>query len=163
VTVVESGGHLTVSVDGILYIDQAITLPDSVLIGFTAGTGGLTNQHLVANVSILAKDLTPAPILAVLPDSVNFGNTAVTTTASSTIEITNWGNSALTITAITAPSAPFGVTGLPVVGSSIAPGAIMTATITFTPGAAGLASGSLVLQSNGGTVTVALTGTGTGG
>jgi hypothetical protein len=51
------GGHLRVIVDGDLKIDQPINLPATVRPGFTAATGGLTDQHIVRNVRIT----TPAP------------------------------------------------------------------------------------------------------
>ena len=66
------GGHLRVIVDGDLKIDQPINLPATVRPGFTAGTGGLTDQHIVRNVRIT----TPAqPVVpAIRTDATVFVN-----------------------------------------------------------------------------------------
>ncbi len=45
-------GTLTVSIDGTRYLSTPVTLPPEVLVGFTAGTGGLTDVHSVANVHV---------------------------------------------------------------------------------------------------------------
>ena len=131
-----------------------------MLVGFTGGTGGLTDQHSVANVVIVAEDATPRPVLTITPNPVAFGTTTVSTTASSTITITNTGSAPLTITTVTGPAGPFGATGLPVNGSVLVAGASITATVTFTPTALGAANGSVVFQTDGGNVTVTLTGAG---
>ncbi|MBJ7330107.1 MAG: PQQ-dependent sugar dehydrogenase [Solirubrobacteraceae bacterium] len=47
-----SGGVLKLSVDGVERVSQAVTLPDRVLVGFSAGTGGRTNRHAVSNATI---------------------------------------------------------------------------------------------------------------
>jgi hypothetical protein len=159
-TVTTSSGHLKVSIDGTQYLDQVVTLPGSVLIGFTGGTGGLVDQHAVANVSIIAEASSPRPMLAVTPNPVAFGTTTVATTATRTITVTNVGNAPMTITGVTVPTAPFGATGSPVVGGVIAAGSSVTATVTFAPTVPGAAAGSLIIQTDGGTVTVTLTGTG---
>ena len=41
---------LTVAVDGTQVLSQAVTLPASAYVGFTAGDGSLTNRHAVSNV-----------------------------------------------------------------------------------------------------------------
>jgi Big-like domain-containing protein/lectin family protein/HYDIN/CFA65/VesB family protein/centrosomal CEP192-like protein/putative pyrroloquinoline-quinone-binding quinoprotein len=80
------GGHLRVIVDGDLTIDQPINLPATVRPGFTAATGGLTDQHVVRNVRIT----TPAP--PVLPPirtdttvAVNGRNTLTTPTLTTAV------------------------------------------------------------------------------
>jgi len=59
VTITGIGGAtqtITVSVDGIQVLDQtaAFNVPTNALVGFTGGTGGLTDVHTVSNVSITA-------------------------------------------------------------------------------------------------------------
>ncbi len=49
-----SGGKLTVTVDGKAYLSKAVTLPPSVLVGFTAATGAMTDNHVVSGVAITA-------------------------------------------------------------------------------------------------------------
>ncbi|MCP4807866.1 MAG: hypothetical protein GY913_10030 [Proteobacteria bacterium] len=46
-------GHLTVSIDGVAYIDQAVSVSSfPAYVGFTAGTGSLTNEHLIKSLSV---------------------------------------------------------------------------------------------------------------
>jgi hypothetical protein len=52
VRVAVAAGVVTVTVDGAPVISRAVALPERVLIGFSAATGGLTNRHTVANVTI---------------------------------------------------------------------------------------------------------------
>jgi hypothetical protein len=52
VSVSYSGGVLSVLIDGNAACSAAVALPSNVLIGFTAGSGGNTDQHAVGNVSI---------------------------------------------------------------------------------------------------------------
>ncbi len=49
---------ITVWVDGTQALSSAVTLPSQVLLGFTGGTGGLTDAHKAANVSV-AGEATP--------------------------------------------------------------------------------------------------------
>jgi hypothetical protein len=51
-------GVLAVSVDGVSVLGTNVTLPGSVLVGFTGACGGLYDRHAVTNVSISAS---PAP------------------------------------------------------------------------------------------------------
>ena len=45
-------GRLQVKVAGTQVLDTAVSLPANVLVGFSAGTGGLTNRHLVSAVKV---------------------------------------------------------------------------------------------------------------
>ncbi|RAG85391.1 hypothetical protein DN069_12090 [Streptacidiphilus pinicola] len=45
---VTAASHLVVSVDGVQEIDQAVTLPNKVLVGFTAGVGASTDTFAVS-------------------------------------------------------------------------------------------------------------------
>jgi hypothetical protein len=58
---------LTVTMDGSQVLTYATSLPPSVLVGFTGGTGGLTDIHAVQNVSITSG--TPPPSPTVTPAS----------------------------------------------------------------------------------------------
>ena len=46
------GGRLQVKVAGVQVLDTAVSLPANVLVGFSAGTGGLTDRHLVSAVKV---------------------------------------------------------------------------------------------------------------
>jgi glucose/arabinose dehydrogenase len=162
VSITTGGGRLKVSIDGVQYLDQAVTLPPTVKVGFTAATGGLTNVHTVSNVVVNTAAGTPTtPILSVTPNPVAFGSVRVGTTATAFATISNTGTAPLTISSTTAPAAPFAATGLPAPGTTIAPGSSVTANLTFTPTAAGAAAGTLGIVSNGGNATIPLSATGT--
>ncbi len=49
VEVTYTGGVLTLILDGTTVLSNAITLPSSVLLGFTGATGGLTNDHIISS------------------------------------------------------------------------------------------------------------------
>ena len=52
VKVVTANGTITVSVDGTQILSQAVTLPTSAYLGFSAGTGGLNNRHAITHLSV---------------------------------------------------------------------------------------------------------------
>jgi hypothetical protein len=54
VGVTVSGGKVTVTIDGKQYLSVAVTVPKLVLVGFTAGTGTGTDDHIVTGVKITA-------------------------------------------------------------------------------------------------------------
>ena len=104
---------------------------------------------------------TGSATLSASPTSVSFASQAVgSTSAAQTVTISNTGTAAASVSSITAGS-PFGETNT--CGSSIAAGGSCTASVTFTPTAAGAASASLTVASNAtdASLAVALSGTGT--
>ena len=56
ITVSTTATSITVSVDGTQVLTQAVALPASAYIGFSAGCGSLTNRHAIANLTV-----TPGP------------------------------------------------------------------------------------------------------
>jgi hypothetical protein len=54
VTVTTTSTSVTVAIDGTTVLTQPATLPASAYLGFSAGTGGLTNRHAVASVLVTA-------------------------------------------------------------------------------------------------------------
>jgi hypothetical protein len=52
-------GTLTVWVEGVQVLSQAVTLPAQALFGFSGGSGGLTDNHQVSNV-VVAGDASPS-------------------------------------------------------------------------------------------------------
>ncbi len=101
-----------------------------------------------------------APHLAVSASAVNVGSVTVGQSASATFTVSNTGTGPLTFSTVTGPAAPFSATGLPAVGSTLAAGASATVTARFSPNASGTANATISFVSNGGSATVALTGTG---
>ncbi|MFG2043316.1 choice-of-anchor D domain-containing protein [Dactylosporangium sp. NPDC048998] len=97
--------------------------------------------------------------LGATPSALSFGT--VPTGASKTlgVSITNTGTGPVTITSSTAPAAPFTATGLPANGTTIAAGSSVSVSVKYAPTAAGNQSGSLVIASSAGSVTVPVSGT----
>jgi len=93
------------------------------------------------------------------PKTFSFGSVPAGTDAPTTVMITNGGTAAQKISKITTPGGPFKVTGLPAVGTSIAAGQSVTASVRYAPTAAGSSSGTLTVTGTAGTAAaVTLTG-----
>ena len=105
-----------------------------------------------------------APVIAVLPASIAFGNVNLNTPAQQTLTVSNTGDAALNVTGIMATGN--NATEFPVSpGSfSVAAGQSQAVTVTFTPAAVGDRSASLAIAHNAGgsPATVPLGGTGVG-
>jgi len=100
------------------------------------------------------------PGVSLSPSSLSFSSQAVgTTSAAQTVTLTNSGNAALNITGISAIG-DFAQTNN--CGSSVAAGANCSISVTFTPTASGLRSGTLSVSDNapGSPQTVSLSGSG---
>ncbi len=97
--------------------------------------------------------------LEVTPPLVTFGGTAVGGHLSGSATFKNVGSAPLTINAVHLPSAPFGASGVPAVGSTIAAGGEVTVTVTFDPTAPGTFESTIGLDTTGGNDEVGLSGT----
>jgi Big-like domain-containing protein len=97
------------------------------------------------------------------PARLVFSAVKGTTSPARPVLLRNVGGSPLTITAVTT-AAPFAVS-TPTLPATVAPGASITASVTFAPGATapGPVGGLLTVASNGGTARVTLRGLGTNG
>jgi hypothetical protein len=107
---------------------------------------------------------TSQPLLQVAPASVSFGSVAVgATSAASTVQLSNTGTAALSITSLTlsGTNAAEFTRSTPALPLQIAAGASSSLTLTFKPTASGTRTASLTIASNNpaGNVTVAITGT----
>ena len=89
VTVDYTGGHLKVALDGTQLLDQAVTLPPDVLVGFTGANGGSNDNHLVSNVAITAGKQ-PTSTLPAFGDATWTSN-GTTTLAAGTATLTTDG------------------------------------------------------------------------
>jgi uncharacterized repeat protein (TIGR01451 family) len=102
-----------------------------------------------------------APVIGATPGSLAFGTVPIGTDSSpQNVTVTNSGTSGLHVTGATA-SGPFavsddGCSG----GSAVAPGDSCQIGVQFAPAGTGPASGTLTISSDGGTATVALSGSG---
>lgn len=104
----------------------------------------------------------PAPVVALNPSSLSFGNQTVgTTSAAKTITLTNSGNATLAITSIAASGSGFAATHN--CAASLAAAASCTINVTFAPAAASGSTGAVTITSSaaGSPHTVSLSGTGT--
>ncbi len=104
------------------------------------------------------------PKISVAPASIAFGDQRVgTTSAPTSVTISNPGTATLTVSAITG-TAPFRAFGL-VLPANIAPGASAVFAVEFKPTAIGAAVGTVTIDSNAATspTSLSLTGRGTGG
>lgn len=81
--------------------------------------------------------------------AVDFGAIAPGTQAVRTVTVRNPGESAVRITALEVPGAPYAMTGA-AVGDVLAPGASVTLTVSFAPAAAGAFSGTLTVTGDDG-------------
>ncbi|HEX4090707.1 MAG TPA: choice-of-anchor D domain-containing protein, partial [Trebonia sp.] len=103
----------------------------------------------------------PYPVTGVnaSPTALTFGPTVVgATSAAQTVTVANPTSAAAAVSSITA-SGPFAETNT--CGSSIAANGSCTVSVTYSPTAAGAATGSVTINAGGVTNTVSLSGTGT--
>jgi hypothetical protein len=161
VTVAASGGDLVVTVDGTQLLNTPVTLPPQVLVGFTAGTGELADTHIISGVQITTGGSVapPSQPLSAGPTQLNFGGETVGSSTNQTVTLTNTGSATETVTAAATPSAPFAAS-VPATGTTVAPGSSITVPVSFAPTATGSFTSSLSVTTNGGTVTVPLSGVG---
>jgi hypothetical protein len=78
--------------------------------------------------------------------SLNFGNVNVSSSRTQSINMTNAGNSSVTIAQVMVAGAGFNTTGAN--GTTLAPGQTTTLTSTFAPSASGAATGKITVGSN---------------
>jgi hypothetical protein len=100
----------------------------------------------------------PTARLEVTPPLVTFGGTDVGGQLSSSATFRNVGGAPLSIEAVDLPSPPFGASGVPAIGSTIAPGHSVTITVTFEPTEVGAFSDQIGLDTSGGDEAVGLSG-----
>jgi hypothetical protein len=156
-------GTPTPTLPATLTTNQTISIP----ITFTPTAAGLVGANLTVTTSVGTMSFSvsgtgqaAAGTISASPTPISFGGMAaggqpiITTTTFS-----NVGATAITVTGETLPSAPFSVTSMPAINSTIAPNASITVTITFAPTAVGSYSDNLTLNTTGGTTTVPMTGT----
>jgi hypothetical protein len=101
-----------------------------------------------------------APGLLVSAKPLDFGT--VNTGAGGkalTVSLTNSWNQSETVTGFDLPRGPYSVTGLPPVGTVLAPQQSVTASVNFDPGAAGSYPSALSVSTNHGSVTIPVSGT----
>jgi outer membrane protein assembly factor BamB len=89
--------------------------------------------------------------LSAFPNQLSLGGAATGgTPIAAAVQFSNVGATAIHITGTSVPPAPsnFSVTGLPAVGTTIAPGASIAVSVLFTPRAAGLFTGTIEMRTD---------------
>jgi uncharacterized repeat protein (TIGR01451 family) len=101
-----------------------------------------------------------APVITVTPDTLHFGSVLVgSSSAPQAVTVGNAGDSPLTVQSATA-SGPFAVSDDACTGAGAIPPGGTCQIAVFAPAASGPAAGILTIASDGGTATVALSGSG---
>ncbi|MBR7832245.1 choice-of-anchor D domain-containing protein [Actinospica durhamensis] len=155
------GATTTPALPVTLTAGQTLTVPvtySPTAWGASTGTLSLTTDQGTVNFGLSGTGTQGG--LAATPASQDWGSMAVGSSETLTVGVTNTGTTTETITGVTGPSAPFTASGLPAVGSTIAPGVSETMSVTYAPTAVENDSSSIVLTSDQGSVTIPLTGVG---
>ena len=166
-----------ISLTGAQFSVSGITTPRTIVAGQSAAVG-LSFQPTAAGAAAATLSITSNdPVnptmsvalagtglqtgISLTPSSANFGNVAVGSTNSQTIQIGNTGTSVLTITQASVAGTGFSTTGL-TLPVSINPGQSTTFNAQYQPATAGAGSGSITLVSNAANSPTVLSLTGTG-
>jgi hypothetical protein len=96
--------------------------------------------------------------LSATPSVLSFGGTSVGGHLSAGATFRNVGGAPLTINTVKLPAAPFGASGVPAAGSTLAAGASITVNVTFDPTSAGNFADEIRLETSGGNGGVGLSG-----
>jgi hypothetical protein len=139
----------------------------SVPVTFTPTKTGIAAGVLTVNTSagtyqvgLSGTGLSATAQLTAAPPTISYPATATGSTTTEDAVFTNEGSQSLTITGATLPAAPFTVGGLPATGTTLAPGASVSTSVSFSPTATGSFLDALTLMSDtGGSITVHLSGT----
>jgi hypothetical protein len=141
---------------------QTIDVPITFRPAQTGPIGGMltatTSAGRTAQFALSGTGQAATAQLEVSPPLVTFGGTAVGGHLSGSATFKNVGSAPLTINAVHLPSAPFGASGVPAVGSTIAAGGEVTVTVTFDPTAPGTFEDAIGLDTTGGNDAVGLSG-----
>ena len=141
----------------------SITIPVTFTPTTTGGTSGtVTIATSAGDVGFDVAGVGTRNGLSANPATLGFGTIPVGGKKTLSVNVENTGTTASTITATTAPAAPFTV-ALPAKGTVIQPGASVAASVTYAPTAARTDSSSFTVTGSTGAVTVALTGTAVSG
>jgi hypothetical protein len=158
------GAPITPALPATLKPGQKITVPVSFVPDDTGPQGGAllvtTSTEKTASFALSGSGQATGPRLETSPTVVSFNGVAVGQQATETAIIRNAGSEPMEIQAIQPPAAPFEVEGLPAAGSAIEPGHEVTITVKFAPQVEGEFHDAIVVETNGGTKEVHLTGNG---
>ncbi len=150
-----------------------VTLPTNgtitVPVTFTPTVAGPTGGTVAvasagarqSQVNLTAIGENSGPSLTTTTGALGFSGVPPGGQSTETVGFVNNGSSPVTVSTVELPAPPFEVSGAPVAGQVIQPGAQVTTTVSFDPTATGQFADSLGVISDGGSQQVALTGTAT--
>jgi hypothetical protein len=144
---------------------QTITVP----VTFTPTSSDLASANLTATgtagsigVGLSGTGRSSGALITANPTVLSLGGGIVNgSPVTASVTLRNAGSVALTVNSVTPPAAPFSVSGLPISGSSLAPGGQVTATVTFAPTATGVFTDQIDVSTTGGDLEVPVSGTAT--
>lgn len=133
----------------------------TLTVGFDGGT---SQQYQLQGRSVLSQlsyetiqtSSGPTPILP--NQTIQFPQTSVGAGSSIQVRLTNSSRTDFTLSAVTSTGTPFGFSGLPVLPTTLAPGAAAVLTVSFNPTQSGPFTGSLRIGAD----TFGMSGTATG-
>jgi hypothetical protein len=138
----------------------------SIPVTFTPSGTGLQGAQVTISTSagseafsVSGTGQTAPPKLASDTKLLTLPGIAVGAHTSGTVTFSNIGAQKLTVSAVHAPAAPFTLSGAPSAGATIAPGGSITINVNFDPTSAGTYNDVLGLDSDGGNLSVGLSGT----
>jgi hypothetical protein len=103
------------------------------------------------------------PGFTATPGTLAFGQIPVGSAKNLTVNFTNTGTTDETVTGVTAPTGAFTASGLPAVGTVLAPGQSVAASVAYAPTAVASDTSQIAVTGPDGTATVGLTGQGVAG
>ncbi len=105
----------------------------------------LVNNDLDKQITLLGVGLDTAPIMAVVPDSLDFGTVQTIASASSSVRVSNSGNEDLILSGATSTNTAFSAS---IANSTVSPGQYVDVDITFAPSLGETYTDTLYLLSN---------------
>ncbi|MGB6776936.1 MAG: choice-of-anchor D domain-containing protein [Terriglobales bacterium] len=147
-----------------LAVNQSVTF--NVIYTPTSAGAGSGTLNIVSNASNSSLSIPlsgtglAAGALTATPASVSFGNVTVGKSQTTSVQITNTGGEAVTLSSAVASGSGFSVTGQTPI--TLNAGQSTTFNAIFTPAAAGAASGTLTINSNASNATLSVPLSGTG-
>lgn len=139
--------NLPMTVGGGATLSLAATFAPTAA-GSASGTIHITSNASDSSVTIALSGtgMVSSETLTASPNSVTFGDVASGQSTSANIVLTNTGTSAVTISQVTAPGAPYAISGV-AANQTISPGQSATLLLSFSPTTTGSFTGTATIAS----------------
>lgn len=156
-------GSSTPALPATLAAGQTINVPVTFTptnVGLAAGNLNVTTSSGSVIFELSGTGESSTGQITVSPPTISFGGvTAGGDPASVSTTFSNTGATPVTVNYVTLPAAPFSVSGMPAIGTLIAPNTSITVTLTFAPTTVGQYSDTLIMGTSTGEVDVPMSGT----